>query len=174
MGVDIKPKCLHCDYMKERQKQGTGDRSQGARRAVGAFTLMELMATVAIIAVLAGLTLGTLGYVNKKGAESRARSEIATLSAAIDNYKLEFGFYPPTNTTQLYQELTGQGATNKTKVFIEPTPGMVTNTLNGPFIDPWGLPYQYRTGQQATNNVGFFDLWTSNNDPGIPANWIRN
>jgi prepilin-type N-terminal cleavage/methylation domain-containing protein len=147
--------------MKERKEQGTGDRSQGARRGGDAFTLMELMATVAIIAVLAGLTLGTLGYVNKKGAESRARSEIATLSAAIDNYKLDFGSYPAANTTQLYKELTGQGTNNKTKVFIEPTPGMVTNTVNGPFVDPWGLPYEYRTGQQATNNVGFFDLWST-------------
>jgi general secretion pathway protein G len=122
---------------------------------------MELMVTVAIMAVLAGLTLGTLGYVNKKGAESRARSEIATLSAAIDSYKLDFGAYPTANPTELYKELTGQGTTNKTKVFIEPTPGMVTNTASGPFVDPWGQPYQYRTGADATNNFGFFDLWST-------------
>jgi len=143
------------------------------RRLLRGFTLIELMVVVAIIAVLAGLTLGTLGYVNRKGAESRARSEVAALAAAIDNYKLEFGSYPPTNRTQFYKELTGQGTNNKTKVFIEPTPGMVTNTANGPFMDPWGGAYSYATGA-SINNVGFFDLWTSNNDPKVPANWIRN
>jgi type II secretory pathway pseudopilin PulG len=134
---------------------------------------MELMVTVAIMAVLAGLTLGTLGYVNKKGAESRARSEISALSAALDGYKLDFGSYPPANPTQLYKELTGQGTVNKSKVFIEPTAGMVTNTLNGPFVDPWGMPYEYRTGQQATNNVGFFDLWSTAGGTDR-ANFIRN
>ena len=37
-------------------------------------SLIELLVVVAIIAILAGLTLSTLGYVNRKGAESRARS----------------------------------------------------------------------------------------------------
>jgi type II secretion system protein G len=138
------------------------------------FTLIELMVVVAIIAVLAGLTLGTLGYVNRKGAESRARSEVATIAAAIDNYKLEFGSYPSTNTTELFRELTGRGKLNTTKVFIEPTPGLVTNTTNGPFIDPWGTAYQYSTNPKTIRNVGFFDLWTSNNAPTLPAEWIRN
>jgi len=159
------------------REQGVGGElaAAGERlpREHAAFTLIELMVVVAIIAVLAGLTLGTLGYVNRKGAESRARSEVAAIAAAIDNYKLEFGSYPPTNQTQFYKELTGQGTNNKTKVFIEPTPGMVTNTANGPFMDPWGGAYRYATGA-SINNVGFFDLWTSNNDPKVPANWIRN
>ena len=87
----------------------------GARRA-DAFTLMELMAVVAIIAIIAGLTLGTLGYVNRKAAESRAKSEVAALSAAIDSYKLDFGSYP--SAANLFRELTGQGTVNKSKVFL--------------------------------------------------------
>jgi general secretion pathway protein G len=135
---------------------------------------MELMVTVAIIAIIAGLTLGTLGFVNRKGAESRARAEVATIAAAIDSYKLDFGSYPSNNTTTLYRELTGQGTVNRTKVFIEPTPSMVTNTANGPFLDPWGAPYNYRN--PGTNNIGFFDLWsTAGNTAATNApNWIRN
>lgn len=127
----------------------------------GAFTLIELMVVIAIIAILAGLTLSTLGYVNRKGAESRARAEVAALSAAIDSYKLDFGVYPPTNPSALYQELTGQGTNNKTKVYIESSRGMVTNTANGPFLDPWGLPYEYSTNTNSIQNTGFFDLWST-------------
>jgi prepilin-type N-terminal cleavage/methylation domain-containing protein len=142
-----------------------------------AFTLIELLVVVAIIAILAGLTLGTLGYVNKKGAESRARAEVAALSAAIDAYKLEFGLYPASNI--LYGELAGDtsasgGALTNTigKVFFEPTgPILDTNATPRRFIDPWGSPYNYTTN--ATNNVGFFDLWTTNNSTN-PAFWIRN
>ncbi len=139
--------------------------------AGGGFTLLELMATVAIIAIVAGLALGTLGYVNRKSAESRAKSEVAAISAAIDSYKLDFGSYPA--STNLFQELTGQGAVNKSKVFIEPTPSMTTNMTSGPFLDPWGTPYQYSTNAGIIN-VGFFDLWTSNNAPQDASQWIRN
>jgi type II secretion system protein G len=167
------------------KKLGAGRREQGARgelaaagerlpREHAAFTLIELMVVVAIIAVLAGLTLGTLGYVNRKGAESRARSEVAALAAAIDNYKLEFGSFPSTNATALFKELTGQGTVNKARVFIEPTPGLVTNATNGPFIDPWGLPYRYDTNPKAIQNVGFFDLWSTAGGASDQSQWIRN
>lgn len=155
--------CLHCLYMK--RSPSVWSRCTGRP----GFTLLELLVVVAIIVILAGLTLGTLGYVNRKGAESRARAEVAALAAAIDSYKLDFGAYPATNT--LFRELTGRGTVNSNKVFIEPTPGMFTNEQ---FVDPWGTAYQYRIGAQATNNVGFFDLWTSNNAPTNAALWIRN
>lgn len=151
-------RCLHCVYMKERGAKSRGLGSNLGKSNVSAesaFTLMELMAVVAIIAILAGLTLGTLGYVNKKGAESRARSEVAALAAAIDAFKIEFGSYPPDQST-LYNELTGSGAINNSKLLFEPTAGMATNSK---FVDPWGTDYVYTTN--ATYNVGFFDLYST-------------
>ena len=74
------------------------------RRWPAAFTLIELLVVIAIIAVLAGLTLSTLGYVNKKGAESRAQSDVAALSAAIESFKLGEGF-SPINAASLYTNL---------------------------------------------------------------------
>jgi len=137
------------------------------RTVQSAFTLVELLVVIAIIAILAGLTLSTLGYVNKKGAESRAKAEVAALSAAIDSYKLEFGSYPASNN--LYAELTGRGTINTNRVFFEPTPGIVSGSQ---LVDPWGAPYNYTTN--ATENVGFFDLWTEANEPGNVSRWIRN
>ncbi len=137
------------------------------------FTLIELLVVITIIAILAGLTLSTMGYVQKKGARSRAEAEIAALSAAIDSYKLDFGDYPPmsasnTTTAGVYSNLcpTGGG-----KVYFEPTAGMVTNSK---FIDPWGADYLYRTGSAATNNVGFFDLISTAGNSNDTTNWIRN
>lgn len=196
-GVDKRWLGLHCEYMKRsfflagfsvfgvlcsarncsgfsRPRPLASPLVAGSlpcRRA--AFTLIELLVVVAIIAILAGLTLSTLGYVNRKGAESRARAEVAALSAAIDSYKLDFGGYPASNN--LYQELTGQGPVNTNKVYFEPTPGITgTNAGVATFIDPWGVFYNYVTN--ATVNVGFFDLWSTAGNAAATNtnNWIRN
>jgi type II secretion system protein G len=139
------------------------------RRGPRAFTLIELLATIAILAILAALVLGTLGYVNKKGAESRARSEVAALASAIDSFKLDFGMYPP-DEESLYEELIGEGEINKGKLYIEPTAGIV-DTNSKRFTDPWGGAYRYTTN--ATENVGLYDLWSTGGGASS-EDWIRN
>jgi len=62
--------------------------------AADAFTIMELLVVLTIILVLAGLILATSGYVQTKGKRSRAETEIAALSAALENYKADNGSYP--------------------------------------------------------------------------------
>jgi type II secretory pathway pseudopilin PulG len=74
------------------------------RRYNGAFTLIELIVVIAVIIILAGLVLSTVGYVQKKGARSRAETEIAGMSAAIENYKADNGIYPRDNTTTQYTD----------------------------------------------------------------------
>src|SRR5438874_10483898 len=59
-----------------------------------AFTIIELLVVISIIIILAGLILSTVGYVQKKGARSRAEAEIAAISAALENYKADNGIYP--------------------------------------------------------------------------------
>ncbi len=58
------------------------------------FTLIELLVVMAIIIILASLVLGISGYVQKKGARSRAEAEIAAISAACESYKADNGTYP--------------------------------------------------------------------------------
>jgi prepilin-type N-terminal cleavage/methylation domain-containing protein len=62
-----------------------------------AFTLIELILAVGIILVLSGLVLSTVGYARKKSARARAETEIAAMSAAIENYKADNGVYPRGN-----------------------------------------------------------------------------
>ncbi len=120
------------------------------------------MVVVTVIAILAGLTLSTLGYVNSKSAMSRAQSEVAALSAAIDSYKLETGSYP-TNAAALYSNLV-----LGSKVHFEPTPAILaTNGGRVTFIDPWGTAYGY------SNFTTYFELWSTAGGTNS-TNWIRN
>ena len=142
----------------------------------GAFTLIELLVVVSIVAILAGLVLSTLGYVNRKGAASRAESEVAALSAAIDSYKLDIGNYPSSNN--LYSELTAGGPVNTNKVYFEPTAVMVnTNSTPRTFRDPYDKAYNYEP-EEPERNVGFFDLWCvpprPEGNPDDPKTWIHN
>src|SRR6266496_1507391 len=59
----------------------------------GAFTLIELIVVITIIIILTGLVLSTVGYAQKKGARARAETEIAAMSAALENYKADNGTY---------------------------------------------------------------------------------
>src|SRR6266700_5420039 len=68
-------------------------------RGEASFTIIELLVVIAIIIILAGLILSTVGYVQKKGARSRAEAEIAAMSAALESYKADNGIYPSTPNT---------------------------------------------------------------------------
>ena len=73
-------------------------RHSSFRKASG-FTIIELLIVITIIIILAALILGTVGYVQKKAARSRAEAEIAALSAACENYKADNGVYPTNQDT---------------------------------------------------------------------------
>jgi general secretion pathway protein G len=87
----------------KRLTNGFGARRRERRYDV-AFTLIELIVVVAIIVILTGLVLSTVGYVQKKAARSRAETEIAAMSAALENYKTDNGVYPRDNTTNQYTD----------------------------------------------------------------------
>jgi type II secretory pathway pseudopilin PulG len=63
-----------------------------------AFTIIELLFVITLIIILAGLILSTVGYVQNKSARSRAETEIAAISAALENYKADNGIYPRDTT----------------------------------------------------------------------------
>jgi type II secretory pathway pseudopilin PulG len=64
-----------------------------------AFTIIELLVVISIIIALAALVLGTAGYVQQKGARSRAEAEVAAMSAALESYKTDNGVYPSSSNT---------------------------------------------------------------------------
>ncbi len=63
--------------------------------AQSAFTLIELLTVIAVMGILAGLLVGLAPAAMKRARESRVRSELQALEAAIESYKAKFGVYPP-------------------------------------------------------------------------------
>lgn len=153
-----------------------------------AFTLVELLTVIAIIAILAGLILSTAGYIQKKGAQSRAEAEIAAMEAALESYKADNGIYPETsgaaaaaNNLVLRRALMSVvgdpgppaiTAANLPKTYMEFKPNQLNNltaatkaaTASSQIIDPWGTIYNYRS--PGTFNTATFDLWSTG---GVPA-----
>src|SRR5947208_11674293 len=125
------------------------ERTYTIRRA---FTLIELLVVISIIVILAGLILSTVGYVQKKGARSRAEAEIAAFSAGLESYKADNGIYPrDANSSDqldartatdplsyaaaslwLYQSLSGDsdgdGGTPENKSYIQLKPNKISRT----------------------------------------------
>jgi len=70
-----------------------------SRHGKSGFTLIELMAVITIIVILAGLVVGGLGFVNERQAKEKAKVQIALISKALEEYKLDNGTYPPSANT---------------------------------------------------------------------------
>ncbi|TSA30770.1 MAG: prepilin-type N-terminal cleavage/methylation domain-containing protein [Verrucomicrobiaceae bacterium] len=146
---------------------------------LSAFTLIELLVVIAIIAILAGLILNTAGYIQKKGAMSRAQAEIAALENALERYKADNGDYPAsatyTNSGVGSNSLYGVLCPSSGKVYFEFNKGM-TSSLG--IVDPFGTNYGYQyPGSTNRNGSNFFDVWSTagttastNNEP----KWIKN
>ena len=145
------------------------------RQWAAGFTIVELMVVITIIAVLAGLVLSTAGYVQKKGATSRASGEIAAMAAALENYKADNGDYPSNSAANSYNSISLLQAlmpSNGGKVYYEFKTNSLTNTG---ILDPFGLNYGYQyPGASNHNGTTFYDLWSSAGGSDNSAKWIKN
>lgn len=161
------------------------------RHGKAAFTLIELMAVIAIMVILAALVLGGLGFVRDKQASSQAKIQMALLSKAIQEFKHDHGFYPPsedgdgTNQSQeLFKALYWEGAQDPEKKIYLPELDPATSKqgwTSAPasdgtiIVDPWGKEYRYRSAfgapaadgtvpaNEDTENPDF-DLWSVGKD----------
>ena len=153
-------------------------RSRSSLSATGAFTLIELIVVVTVIVILTGLVLSTVGYVQKKAARSRAETEIAAMSAALESYKADNGIYAfnsvtntldartnidpssyPSASLLLYEQLAGDSAHNRqpsSKSYFTFKPKMLypdDQTQNVQYIrDPFGNSYGYSTAGNPQAN----------------------
>lgn len=117
------------------------------------FTLIEILVVMVIIGLLAALVGPRIFPKLGKGKQAAAKAQVLLLGQALDQYKLDVGFYPST------QE--GLNA-------LQTNPGI--EKWDGPYLkknvplDPWGKPYGY----QSPGTHGEYDLYSfgRDNQPG--------
>jgi general secretion pathway protein G len=128
-----------------------------ARKRVNGFTLVELMVVIFIIGLLATVVVINVLPSQDRAMTEKARSDIATLSQALEMYRLDNLAYPGTAE--------GLGAL----MTPPPTLAQPGRYRSGGYIkklpqDPWGRPYQYT----SPGTTGAFDLYSLGAD-GAPG-----
>ena len=133
-----------------------------ARPALNGFSLVELMVVIFIIGLLATVVLINVLPSQDRAMRVKAQGDIATLSQAMEMYRLDNLTYPgageglaalrsPPATLALPQNYRGGG-------YVKDLPN-----------DPWGRPYQYQT---PGRNGAAFDIFSLGADgkPGGEGN----
>ena len=96
-----------------------------ARSAEAGFTLVELMVVIVIIGLLATVVMINVLPSQDRAMATKARADIATLSQAMEMYRLDNNRYPPSLDALAQPRPSGGGA------YVRNLPD-----------DPWGRPYQ--------------------------------
>jgi prepilin-type N-terminal cleavage/methylation domain-containing protein len=65
-----------------------------ARREDSGFTLIELMIVIVILAILAGIVLFAVGGVTDRGTSAACKTDLSTVSTAVEAYYAKVGSYP--------------------------------------------------------------------------------
>jgi len=138
----------------------------GARSRAG-FTLIELLVVIAIIAILVGLLISIAGYVQERGANVRAQTEISSISGALNNYKMDNGTYPEgdgkdTSTRQLLDAIYPKDTSMRVYLALESrmldgsksnkSADAIRNSAKY-IVDPWGSNYRYFFKRSDADNA---------------------
>jgi general secretion pathway protein G len=116
------------------------------------FTMIEIILVVIIIGILAGIAIPRMGGKTEKAQISAAKSNIAALSMAVQEFEMMNGTYP-SGLDQLLDESKGGPYMEKKSI---PT-------------DPWGTPFVYAA--PGSRNTHTFDLSCTSPKGTLINNW---
>ncbi|MDH4549644.1 type II secretion system major pseudopilin GspG [Pseudomonas sp. BN607] len=124
---------------------------RSARRAQRGFTLIEIMVVVIILGVLGALVLPNVMSRPDHAKLTAARTDIQSISTALEIYRLDNGRYP--TTSQGLEALV-------TRSTVAPLPRQwsAQGYLKSTPIDPWGSPYQFAS--PGTRSAQGYDLYS--------------
>lgn len=136
------------------------------------FTLTEVLVVIAIIVILAGILIGGVGFAGRKADSAKAQASIQILSAALEKFHSEKGYYPPCTSASDVKFLLDSGnlklKLSKEFDFFDKKNFMelegVSSDSDHPttYDDPWGQPFQYKC--PGDHNRSAFDLWSTGPD----------
>jgi prepilin-type N-terminal cleavage/methylation domain-containing protein len=155
------------------------------------FTMVELLAVIAIIGILVGLLLPAVISGKEKALATKARTDVASIAAAIGQFEATYGYLPYTEAVG--SEPITDGAPGSYSSFIDILTGndATKNPRNITFLstdgttltDPWGqnynimLDYDYNGSVTVTalgdTITGKPAVWSDGNPDGGSAitNW---
>ncbi|MBF8744193.1 type II secretion system protein GspG [Pseudomonas putida] len=121
------------------------------RRRQRGFTLIEIMVVIVILGVLGALVLPNVMSRPEHAKLTAARTDIQSISTALEIYRLDNGRYP--STAQGLEALVKRPT-------IAPLPRQwsAQGYLKSAPLDPWGAPYQYASPGTRSNQG--FDLYS--------------
>jgi len=103
--------------------------------------------------VLAAFTIPVVGSLKKQQYINHTRSELELIATAIDRYKADYGFYPPSAanavTNQLYYELEGTTFGGGTYTNLDGGASINTNNLSAYFSVSGILNCTQSTGEDS-------------------------
>ncbi len=117
-------------------------RTRRSERKQSGFTLIEILVVMAIIAMLAVMVAPNILNQQAGAQRDAAISQISSLQAALDMYRLDTGEYPD-GLEGLVENDTGRAS------------------WNGPYLrgtvpaDPWGNDYVYNSGGRDFTLISF-------------------
>ena len=123
---------------------------EGRRVSGHGFTLLELLVVMVIIGLLAAYVAPRYFAQVGKSETRSAQAQVASLSNALDAYRLDVGQYPTTEQGLASLTARPNGSTR----------------WNGPYLakavplDPWGRPYLYK----SPGEHGDYDLLSYGRD----------
>jgi general secretion pathway protein G len=133
------------------------------RRAASGFTLIELLVVIVILAILAAVVITKVTHRVDDARESKAISDVKSLSSALEMYQLDIGNYPSSD----------QGL-NALVQNMDNNPKWKKPYIGGLPSDPWQHPYIYK----FPGDHGEVDVFSAGPDgqPGTGddiGNWIK-
>jgi general secretion pathway protein G len=127
---------------------------EARRRRQRGLTLVEILVVVVILGVLGAIVAVNVLPAADQARAQAARTQIDNLTGALEQYRLDHGYYP--TTSQGLEALVQAPAGLRTADRYRPG-GYLSG---GVPLDPWSRPYEYG----SPGEFGPFDLYTLGRD----------
>ncbi|MCG3150154.1 MAG: hypothetical protein PCFJNLEI_03632 [Verrucomicrobiae bacterium] len=140
------------------------------------FTLIELLAVILLIVVLAGLMIHVSSYVQRRVNTTTTRAQLDSLAAALEMYRSDHGYYPPTTAARISSSEYIESTNNATLVrallgsgrpYLTGIPATQIKLHGGTglmnIFDVYGKPFNYYNSPATEFGLSNNVMWTCTN-----------